>query len=81
MNAISPPRHVRDGGGGWQPVGVVGDGVVRRIGLQAILFHLSRATEGDDRDALAGFREANAIRSQLGLTWKQAFAGGAEGGP
>ena len=75
MNAIS---HFRRGGGGgdeWQHVGEVADGVVRRIGLRAIRVHLDRAAESGSRETLAHFREADAIRRQLGLSWNQVGAG------
>ncbi len=75
MNAISPLRHVRDGGGGWRHVGGVADGVVRRIGLRAIRVHLDRAAASGSCEALASVREADAIRRQLGLSWDQAVAG------
>ncbi len=68
MNAISPLRHVRDSGGGWQHVGGVADDVVRRIGLQTIRFHLNRAAVSGSCEALASIREADAIRCQLGLS-------------
>ena len=71
MNAISPLRHVRDGDGGWRHVGGVADGVVRRIGLRAIRFHLNRAAASGGCEALASVREADAIRCQLGLSWDQ----------
>ncbi len=75
MNAISPLRHVRDGGGGWRHVADVGDDVVRRIGLRAIRFHLNRAAASGGCEALASVREANAIRRQVGLSWDQVVAG------
>ena len=66
-NAIKPD--------GWRHIGKIADGVVRRIGLQAIRFHLNRATRSGGCEALASFREADAIRHQLGVSWYQAFAG------
>jgi hypothetical protein len=75
MNAISPLRHGRDGGGGWRHVGGVADGVVRRIGFPAIRFHLGRAAVSGGRKALTHFREADAIRRQLGLSWDHAVVG------
>ena len=75
MNAILPLRHVRDGGGGWRHLGGVADGVVRRIGFQAIRFHLNRAAESGNRETLTHFREADGIRRQLGLSWGQVVAG------
>ena len=75
MNAISPLRHVRDGGDGWRHVGGVADDVVRRIGFRAIRYHLNRAAESGSRETLAHFREADAIRRQLGLSWGQVVAG------
>ncbi len=56
---------------GWRHVGGVADGVVRRIGLRAIRVHLDRAAESGRRETLAHFREADAIRRQLGLSWGQ----------
>ncbi len=73
MNAISPLRHVRDGG--WRHVGGVADDVVRRIGFRAIRFHLNRAAASGGCEALASFREANGIRQQLELSWDQVVAG------
>lgn len=73
MNAISPLRHVRDGA--WRHVGGVADGVVHRIGLRAIRFHLDRAAASGGCVALASVREADAIRRQLGLSWNQVGAG------
>ncbi|MCZ6496963.1 MAG: hypothetical protein O6924_12390 [Alphaproteobacteria bacterium] len=70
MNAVLPLRRVRDGGV-WRHVGGVSDGVVRRIGLRAIRFHLDRAAASGDCEALASIREANALRQQLGLSWNQ----------
>ena len=75
MNAISPLRHVRNGGDRWRHIGGVADGVVRRIGLRAIRFHLNRAAASGGRKALASVREADAIRRQLGLSWNQVGAG------
>ena len=75
MNAILPLRHVRGGDGGWQHVGGVADGVVRRIGLRAIRVHLDRAAGSSSGEAMASFREADAIRRQLGLSWNHAAAG------
>ena len=69
MNAISPLRHVRDGG--WRHVGGVADGVVRRIGLRAIRVHLDRAAGSSGGEAMASLREADALRRQLGLSWDQ----------
>ena len=76
MNAISPLRRVRDGGGGWRHVGAVADGVVRRIGLQAIRVHLGRAAGSSGCEAMASIREANGIRQQLGLSWGQVVIDG-----
>ena len=73
MNAISPLRHVHDGR--WRHIGGVADGVVRRIGLRAIRFHLDRAAASDGCEALASVREANAIRRQLGVSWDQVGTG------
>ncbi len=56
-------------------IGEIADGVVRRIGFQAIRFHLNRAAASGGCEALASVREANAIRRQLGLSWDQAVAG------
>ena len=55
-------------------IGEIADGVVRRIGFQAIRFHLSRAAVSGGCEALASVREANAIRRQLGLSWGQYVA-------
>ncbi len=70
MNAIRPISHVRDDGA-WQHIGAVADGVVRRIGLRAIRFHLDRAAASSGCEALASIREADAIRCQLRLSWDQ----------
>ena len=70
MNAISPLRHAR-GGGGWRHVGEVADGVVRRIGLRAIRAHLDRAARSSGCEAMASIREASAICQQLELSWDQ----------
>lgn len=75
MNAISPLRHVHGDDGTWRHVGGVADGVVRRIGLRAIRFHLDRAAASGGRDALASIREAGAICQQLELSWDQVGAG------
>ena len=71
MNAILPLRHVRGGEGGWRHVGGVADGVVRRIGLRAIRVHLNRAAGSSGCEAMASVREADGIRSTLGLSWDQ----------
>ena len=75
MNAISPPRHARDDGGGWRHIGKIADGDVRTIGLRAIRFHLNRAAGSGSREALTHFREADGIRRQLGLSWDQVVTG------
>jgi hypothetical protein len=75
MNAILPPRRTPDDSHGWRHIGEIADGVVRRIGFQAIRFHLDRAAASGGCEALASVREANAIRRQLGLSWDQAVAG------
>ena len=71
MNALSPPRPADASRDGWHHIGKIADGVVRRIGLQAIRFHLNRAAESSSRETLIHFREADAIRHQLGLSWGQ----------
>ena len=76
MNAIRPLRHAR-GDAEWRHVGGVADGVVHRIGLRAIRFHLNRAAASDGCEALASVREADAIRRQLGVSWDHAVAGDA----
>ena len=84
MNAVTPLRYVRDGGGGWRHVGGVADGVVRRIGLRAIRFHLDRAARSSGCEAMASIREAKALCLQLGLSWGRVVAVGhvlAEGAP
>ena len=78
MNVILPLRHVRDGG--WRHVGAVADSVVRTIGFRAIRFHLNRASEGDDCEALAGFREADKTRRQLGCSWPNLITGDRKAG-
>ena len=83
MNAISPPRHARDDGGdAWRHVGEVIDGSnqVRVVGLRSVAFHLSRASEGEDCKALAGFREADKIRRQLGCSWPNLITGDRKAG-
>ncbi len=71
MNAVSPPRRTRDDSDAWRHVGEVIDGSnqVRVVGLRSVALHLSRASEGEDGKALAGFREADKIRRQLGCSW------------
>ena len=84
MNAVTPLRYVRGGDGGWQHVGGVADGVVRRIGLRAIRVHLDRAARSSGCEAMASIREAKALCLQLGLSWGQVVAVGhvpAEGAP
>ncbi len=71
-NAIKPDR--------WRHIGKIADDAVHSIGLQAIRFHLNRAARSGGREALASFREADAIRRQLGLPWKRAFADGTASG-
>ncbi len=73
MNAALPPRRTPDDSQGWRQIGEIVDGVVHRIGRRAISFHLSRAAASGGCNALASFREADAIRRQLGLSWEQAF--------
>ena len=75
MNAISPPRHARDDGGGWRHIGEIADGVIHRIGRRAISFHLCRATETTGDEALAALAEADGIRRRVGLSWGQYVAG------
>ena len=75
MNAVSHPRHAGRESRGWRHIGGVADGVVHRIGLRAIRVHLDRAAESGSRETLAHFREADAIRRQLGLSWNQVGAG------
>lgn len=74
MNAITPPRHVRDDGGGWRHISEIADGFVHRIGRRAISFHLSRAAENTGDEALAALAEADGIRRSLGLSWGQYVA-------
>ena len=80
MNAISPPRHAGRKSRGWRHIGGVADGVVRRIGFQAIRFHLGRAAVSGGRKALTHFREADAIRPQLGFESTEYIAPMAGGG-
>ncbi len=75
MAAGAPPRHARDDGGGWRHIGGVVDDVVRRIGFQAIRVHLDHATVSGGSETLIHFREADAIRRRLGLSWSQYVAG------
>ncbi len=74
VNAISPLRRIRDGGGRWRRVGGVADDVVRRIGFRAIRFHLNRAAASGGCEALASVREASGICRQFGLSWDQVVA-------
>ncbi len=67
---FKPARH-----GGPRHIGKIADDVVRRIGLRAIRFHLDRAAASGGCVALASFREADAIRRQLGASWAQVVAG------
>ncbi len=61
----------------WRHVGEVIDDSdqVRAVGLRTVAFHLSRASEGDDCEALAGFREADKTRRQLGCSWPNLING------
>ena len=74
-DAGSDPLAFRDDGGGWHHIGEIADGVVHRIGRQAISFHLSRAAETTGPEALMALAEADAIRRSLGLSWSQYVAG------
>ncbi len=74
MAAGAPPRHARDDGGGWRPIGEIADDVVRRIGFRAIRFHLNPAAASGGCEALASVREASGICRQLGLSWDQVVA-------
>ncbi len=83
MNAISPPRYACDDGSDtWRHVGEVIDDSdqVRAVGLQVVAFHLSRASEGDDCEALAGFPEADKTRRQLGCSWPNLITGDRKAG-
>ncbi len=73
---LPPPLHIRGhADNGWQHVGAVVDGLILRIGRQAIAFHLSRAAKANGREALAALAEANGIRCSLGLSWGEYAAG------
>ena len=73
---LAAPLHIRGhDDNGWQHIGAVGDGVIHRIGRQAIAFHLSRAAKTNGREALDSLAEANGIRSSLGLSWGEYVAG------
>ena len=72
MNAISPLRRVHAGDGEWRHVGAVAGGVMHRIGLRAIRFHLNRAARSSGYEAMASIREASAICRQLELSLDQA---------
>ena len=48
---------------------------MRAIGVRVIARRLADAAEGDGREVLASFLEADAIRRQLGLSWGQVVAG------
>ncbi len=75
MNAVTPPRHVRDDGSRWRHIGGVADGVIHRIGRRAIAYHLSTAAETTGDEALSALAEANGIRKNLGLSWSEYVAG------
>ena len=72
---MAGPLRARADSGGWRQIGEVADGVVHRIGRQAISFHLSRAAETTGPEALMALAEADAIRRSLGLSWSQYVAG------
>ncbi len=75
MKALSPPRTAGASSDGWRHIGEIVDGVVHRIGLRAISFHLSRAAETTGDEALMALADADAIRRRLGLSWRQVVAG------
>lgn len=69
MNTPLLPRDT------WRRAGEAADGVVRTTGLTLIARRLSTASEGDDGAALAGFRQADQIRRQVGCSWADLIAG------
>ena len=77
MNATRPPARHDDETDSWRHVAKVVDdsGQVRAIGVRVIARRLADAAEGDGREVLASFLEADAIRRQLGLSWGQVVAG------
>ena len=78
---LNPARH-DDDTDSWRHVAKVVDdsGQVRAVGLRVIARRLADAAEGDGREALASFQEADAIRRQIGLSWDQAVASGTASG-
>ena len=64
--------HARADRGGLRHIGRFGDGVVHRIGLRAIAFHLKCASGSDGDEALvAAFKKADGIRGRLGCSWER----------
>ena len=75
MNAVSPPRRTRDDSHVWRHVGEVVEGKVYAVGLRVIVSRLTAASDGNDAEALGGFRQADEIRSQLGCSWSDLIVG------